>query len=47
MPILDIEIIASDSTESLPANLIQSLIDVATQVYGTPLKGSGRKRIEK
>ena len=36
MPILDIEIVASDSTLSLPANLIQSLADQAVQVFGAP-----------
>jgi phenylpyruvate tautomerase PptA (4-oxalocrotonate tautomerase family) len=33
MPILDIELIASDTTEGLPANLIQSLADAAAQVF--------------
>jgi phenylpyruvate tautomerase PptA (4-oxalocrotonate tautomerase family) len=34
MPILDIEIVAPDSTPSLPANLTQSLADEAAQVFG-------------
>jgi phenylpyruvate tautomerase PptA (4-oxalocrotonate tautomerase family) len=33
MPILDIEIVAPDSTESLPADLTQSLADAAAQVF--------------
>ncbi len=36
MPILDIEIVASDSTLTLPADLTQSLADEAAQVFGTP-----------
>jgi len=36
MPILDIEIVASNSTESLPADLTQSLADEAAQVFGVP-----------
>jgi phenylpyruvate tautomerase PptA (4-oxalocrotonate tautomerase family) len=42
MPILDIEIVASDPDPSagsgrvLPANLTQSLADEAAQVFGTP-----------
>jgi phenylpyruvate tautomerase PptA (4-oxalocrotonate tautomerase family) len=35
MPILDIEIVAPDSTQSLPADLTQSLVDEAAQVFGT------------
>ncbi len=34
MPILDIEIVAPDSTPVLPANLTQSLADEAAQVFG-------------
>jgi phenylpyruvate tautomerase PptA (4-oxalocrotonate tautomerase family) len=33
MPILDIEIVASDSNLSLPANLSQSLADAAARVF--------------
>ena len=36
MPILDIEIVASDSNDRLPANLTQSLADEATQVFREP-----------
>ena len=36
MPILDIELIASDSTPGLPADLTQSLADAVAQVFGTP-----------
>jgi len=36
MPIPDIEIVASNSTESLPADLTQSLTDEAAQVFGVP-----------
>lgn len=43
MPILDIELIASDSAhsstgsgQSLPAELTQSLADAAAQVFGSP-----------
>ena len=36
MPILDIEIIASDSALGLPANLTQSLADEAAQIFGSP-----------
>ena len=36
MPILDIEIVASDSTYILPADLTQSLADAAAQVFDTP-----------
>lgn len=36
MPILDIEIVPSDSTFSLPANLTQSLADTAAKVFGSP-----------
>jgi len=36
MPILDIELVASDSTSSLPADLTQSLADAVAQVLGTP-----------
>lgn len=33
MPILDIEIVAPDSTQGLPADLTQSLADQAAQVF--------------
>jgi phenylpyruvate tautomerase PptA (4-oxalocrotonate tautomerase family) len=33
MPILDIEIVAPDSTQSLPADLTQSLADEAAQIF--------------
>jgi len=36
MPILDIEIVASNSTLELPADLTQSLADTIAQVFGTP-----------
>jgi len=36
MPILDLEIVTSDSTESLPPNLTQSLADAVAQVFGAP-----------
>ncbi len=36
MPILDIEIVASDSTSSLPADLTQPLADAAAQVFDSP-----------
>jgi len=36
MPILNIEIVASDSAQSLPADLTQSLADAAAQVLGAP-----------
>jgi len=36
MPILDIEIVASDSSPGLPADLTQSLADAAAQVFSTP-----------
>ncbi|MGD8406056.1 MAG: hypothetical protein PVJ21_20540 [Anaerolineales bacterium] len=36
MPILDIEIVASDSTQGLPADLTQSLADEAAQVFDSP-----------
>ena len=36
MPILDIEIIASDSTPSLPADLTQTLADATAQVFDAP-----------
>jgi len=39
MPILDVEIIASDSHSGLPADLAQSLADAVTQVFDVP---SGR-----
>jgi phenylpyruvate tautomerase PptA (4-oxalocrotonate tautomerase family) len=39
MPILDIELVASDTTESLPADLTQSLADAAAQVFGSPQGG--------
>lgn len=36
MPILDIEIVASDSASSLPADLAQSLSNEAARVFGAP-----------
>ena len=36
MPILDVEIVASDSTPGLPADLAQFLADAAAEVFGTP-----------
>jgi phenylpyruvate tautomerase PptA (4-oxalocrotonate tautomerase family) len=36
MPILDIEIVSSDSTQGLPADLTQSLADGAAQVFDSP-----------
>ena len=36
MPILDIEIVASDSTQGLPADLTQSLADGAARVFDSP-----------
>jgi phenylpyruvate tautomerase PptA (4-oxalocrotonate tautomerase family) len=36
MPILDIEIVASDSTPGLPAGLTQALADEAAQAFGAP-----------
>ena len=36
MPILDIEIVASNADLGLPADLTQSLADAAAQVFGTP-----------
>jgi len=36
MPILDIEIVASDSDPNPPANLTRSLADVAAQVFDSP-----------
>lgn len=36
MPILDVEIIASDSHPGLPANLAQSLADAVAQVFDAP-----------
>ncbi len=36
MPILDIEIVAPDSTQGMPANLAQSLADEAAQIFGAP-----------
>jgi len=35
MPILEVEIVTSDSTEYLPADLTQSLADAAAQVFGS------------
>ena len=35
MPILDVEIVASDSTQGLPADLTQSLADTAAKIFGT------------
>lgn len=37
MPILDIEIVASDTPPGLPAGLAQSLADAAAQVFDAPL----------
>ena len=36
MPILDVEIVAPDSTPSLPADLTQSLAEAAAQVFDSP-----------
>ena len=36
MPVLDIELVISDSTPGLPANLAQSLADAAAAVFGSP-----------
>ncbi|MGB7872760.1 MAG: hypothetical protein WBL25_00140 [Anaerolineales bacterium] len=36
MPILDVEIVASDSSPVLPADLTQSLADAAAGVFGSP-----------
>lgn len=36
MPILNIELVASDSTQALPADLTQSLADAVAEVFGTP-----------
>ena len=36
MPILDIEIAASDPENKLPADLTQSLADAVAQVFGSP-----------
>lgn len=36
MPILDIELVASDSTLGLPADLTQFLADAAAQVFSAP-----------
>jgi phenylpyruvate tautomerase PptA (4-oxalocrotonate tautomerase family) len=36
MPILDVEIVASDSSPGLPADLTQSLADEAARVFGGP-----------
>jgi phenylpyruvate tautomerase PptA (4-oxalocrotonate tautomerase family) len=36
MPILEIEIVASGKDDSLPSDLIQSLADIASQVFETP-----------
>jgi phenylpyruvate tautomerase PptA (4-oxalocrotonate tautomerase family) len=36
MPILDVEVVASDSTPGLPADLAQSLADEAARVFGGP-----------
>lgn len=35
MPVLDIEIVAPDLTQNLPADLTQSLADSAAQVFGS------------
>lgn len=34
MPVLDVEIVASDATPDLPGDLAQSLADAAAQVFG-------------
>ena len=36
MPILDIELVASDSPPGLPVDLTQSLAEEAAKVFGTP-----------
>jgi len=36
MPILDIEIVASDSDLNLPTNLTQSLADTVAQIFDSP-----------
>jgi phenylpyruvate tautomerase PptA (4-oxalocrotonate tautomerase family) len=36
MPILEVEIVASGETDRLPADLTQSLADVAAQIFNTP-----------
>ena len=36
MPILDIEVVASDSTQGLPADLTRALADMAAKVFNTP-----------
>lgn len=36
MPILEIELVASDSTPSLPADLTQSLAEASAQVFDAP-----------
>ena len=36
MPILDIEIVASDSSRGLPAELTQTLAEAAAQVFDSP-----------
>ena len=36
MPILDVEIVASDSTPGPPADLAQSLADAAAEVFSAP-----------
>lgn len=36
MPILDVALVASDSTAGLPADLTQSLANAVAQVFGTP-----------
>jgi phenylpyruvate tautomerase PptA (4-oxalocrotonate tautomerase family) len=36
MPILEIEIVSSGENDSLPAELTQSLADVASQIFETP-----------
>ena len=36
MPILDVEIVASDSTTNLPADLTQSLAEAAAQAFDAP-----------
>jgi phenylpyruvate tautomerase PptA (4-oxalocrotonate tautomerase family) len=37
MPILDIEIVVSDSTPGLPAGIAQSLADAAAEAIGAPV----------
>jgi len=36
VPVIDIEIVASDSTQGLPADLTQALADMAAKVFNAP-----------